>query len=79
MFNETLAVLEQKLPRYFKGATLMSEKSFTEAYRKENEMNRNHKVPVTKHVMDMVRRNMTYEIDFYNFCKQRLQEQFNDL
>ena len=40
-------------------------------------MNENHCKPtVTEEVKDMVRRSFTYEMEFYDFCKQRLHKQY---
>lgn len=36
----------------------------------------NFKPPVSEEVKDIVRRNFTKEIEFYNFCKQRLHKQY---
>ena len=42
--------------------------------------NRNaFKVPVTDEVMRLVRANFTNEIEFYEFCKQRLENQFKQI
>lgn len=41
-----------------------------------NTINRNaFKPPVSEDVKDIVRKNFTKEIEFYEFCKQRLQKQ----
>lgn len=37
------------------------------------------KPPVSEEVKDIVRRNFTKEIDFYQFCKQRLYNQYHAL
>ena len=36
MFNVTLKVLESRLPQYFKGASVVSDQSFLNAYEEEN-------------------------------------------
>jgi len=36
----------------------------------------NFKPPVSEHVKDIVRRNFTNEIEFYQFCRQRLHKQY---
>ena len=51
MFNETIIVLENLLPRYFKGAALLAQKAFIDAYKEEKELNKNHKKHVTNYVM----------------------------
>ena len=75
MFNETLKVLEYKLPKYFKGSTHLGQKAYHDAYKEEMKQNHNHKKPVSEDVKDLVKGNMTYEIEFYEFCKRRLQQQ----
>lgn len=70
--NKTLAVLENYIPRFFEGAT--------EIYHEEAKlakMNSNsYKPPVAEYVKDIVRKNFTNEMEFYNFCKQRLHQQY---
>ena len=40
-------------------------------------INRNiYKPPVSQHVKNILRKNFTNEIDFYEFCKQRLHKQY---
>ena len=42
--------------------------------------NRNaYRLPVSDEVLAMVRTNFSREIEFYEFCKQRLQKQFEGL
>jgi hypothetical protein len=42
--------------------------------------NRNaFKVPVSDEVIQLVRANFTQEIEFYEFCKQRLDRQYKEL
>ena len=71
--NMTLMILEAKMPQYFKGA-------FEEYYTGEGVMskrNKNHeKKEVSQDVINMIKKNITYEYEFYNFCKQRLENQF---
>lgn len=48
--------------------------------KKYNTINRNmFKPPVSEKVKELVRRNFTREIEFYEFCKQRLHQQFQAL
>lgn len=43
-------------------------------------INRNSfKPPVSEEVKELVRRNFTREIEFYQFCKQRLHKQYRAL
>lgn len=70
--NTTLSVLEQYIPRFFAGAT---EIYYNEI--KTNNINKNNfKPPVSEDVKNLVRHNFSREIEFYKFCKQRLQTQF---
>lgn len=50
---------------------------FTDEIRKYNTINRNlFKPPVSEEVKNVVRQNFTKEIEFYQFCKQRLHKQY---
>merc|ERR1712117_22220 len=71
--NKPLTVLEHYVPRFFKGAL--------DTYYKEiktfSKINRNtYKPTVPEEVKDIVRRNFTRELEFYDFCKQRLHKQY---
>ncbi|XP_026675255.1 heparan sulfate 2-O-sulfotransferase pipe isoform X2 [Ceratina calcarata] len=70
--NTTLTVLENYIPEFFRGAT--------EVYYDESNaftrINRNlFKPSVSEEVKDLVRSNFTREIEFYQFCRQRLYKQ----
>ncbi|XP_059219907.1 heparan sulfate 2-O-sulfotransferase pipe-like isoform X1 [Stomoxys calcitrans] len=71
--NVTLTVLENYIPRYFSGAA-------HEYYKAENRLhktNRNSfRPPVTDEARRVLSRNLTHEIEFYHFCKQRLYKQY---
>ncbi|TRY77290.1 hypothetical protein TCAL_00102 [Tigriopus californicus] len=70
--NDTLTVLEHELPMVFSGAKKLYN-SNREIKRKQ--MKNAYKLPVSDQVMDLVRQNFTREIEFYEFCQQRLQHQ----
>ncbi|XP_019769709.2 heparan sulfate 2-O-sulfotransferase pipe [Dendroctonus ponderosae] len=71
--NTTLAVLEHYVPRFFEGA---SDVYWNEISR-YNPINKNNfKPPVSEEVKELVRKNFTREIEFYEFCKQRLHKQY---
>ena len=75
-FNQTLTVLENIMPQYFAKATsaFYHDKSFKiDTYANE------HKKQVDEVIKSIVRRNLTNEIEFYEFCCQRLQNQFKEL
>ncbi|KAK7867172.1 hypothetical protein R5R35_008369 [Gryllus longicercus] len=70
--NTTLTVFEHYVPRFFQGA---SEVYWDEVDR-FTRINRNlFKPPVSEEVKDLVRRNFTREVEFYQFCRQRLHKQ----
>ncbi|XP_076170206.1 heparan sulfate 2-O-sulfotransferase pipe isoform X2 [Ptiloglossa arizonensis] len=74
--NTTLTVLENYIPRFFQGATDV----YYDEVNSFKRINRNFfKPPVTEEVKEMVRRNFTREIEFYQFCKQRLYKQLRAL
>ncbi|XP_030570709.1 heparan sulfate 2-O-sulfotransferase pipe-like isoform X1 [Drosophila novamexicana] len=72
-FNTTLSVLEKYVPRFFEGVRDIYATS-AEYLTKINK--NNFKPPVSEHVKDIVRRNFTNEIEFYQFCRQRLHKQY---
>lgn len=69
----TLAVFEKYIPRFFAGASEIYFNDMTEF----KEINKNKfKPPVSDEVKQLLRKNFTREIEFYEFCKRRLQNQF---
>ncbi|KAH8360367.1 hypothetical protein KR200_002905, partial [Drosophila serrata] len=75
--NVTLTVLENYIPRFFRGAKLMYEIPFLVYQKSLQNRNRNNRKPIVdEDVRAMVRRNFTHEYDFYYFCKQRLYTQY---
>lgn len=70
-FNVTLTVFEHYIPRFFKGAS--------KVYYGDmglHKINHNAFKPlVSEAVKDIVRKNFTREIEFYQFCRQRLYKQ----
>ena len=64
--NKTLTVFEHFVPRFFAGAV----KTY---WRTSSSVNRNVlKPPVSEHTRELVAANLTEEIDFYLWCKHRL-------
>ncbi|KRF84614.1 uncharacterized protein Dvir_GJ27108, partial [Drosophila virilis] len=71
--NITLTVFERYIPRFFTGAKLMYEMHNN----KITNRNKNKRKPyIEPEVKEMIRRNFTYEYEFYHFCKQRLYKQY---
>ena len=70
MFNTTLDVLEHKLPQYFKGAKNAFYNNDVKTY-----ANTQNKDFISEKIKNIVRQNLTHEIEFYDFCCQRLQRQ----
>jgi len=70
-FNVTLTVFEHYIPRFFRGAS--------QVYYGDmglHKVNHNAFKPlVSEAVKDIVRKNFTREIEFYQFCRQRLYRQ----
>ncbi|XP_028134157.1 heparan sulfate 2-O-sulfotransferase pipe [Diabrotica virgifera virgifera] len=71
--NTTLTVLEHYVPRFFKGAT---DVYYNEISRYHPINKNNFKPPVSEEIKELVRKNFTKEIEFYEFCKQRLHKQY---
>lgn len=70
--NTTLTVFEKYIPRFFRGATEV----YYDDISNGNRINGNaFKPPVSEEVKNIVRRNFTREIEFYEFCRQRLHKQ----
>ncbi|KAK4301262.1 hypothetical protein Pmani_026595 [Petrolisthes manimaculis] len=71
--NTTLTVLEHYVPRFFKGAKAV----YWNHVQKLSKVNRNiYKPKVSQAIKDMVRKNFTREIEFYEFCRRRLYMQY---
>ncbi|XP_008559332.1 heparan sulfate 2-O-sulfotransferase pipe [Microplitis demolitor] len=74
--NTTLTVLENYIPQFFEGATEL----YWDEMNSFKKINRNSfKPPVSEEIKDMVRKNFTREIEFYQFCRQRLHRQLRAL
>ncbi|XP_046746625.1 heparan sulfate 2-O-sulfotransferase pipe-like [Diprion similis] len=73
--NTTLTVFENYIPRFFRGALNIY-------WDQDNALSRNKnslKPTTSQKVKDILRRNFTKEIEFYQFCQQRLYKQFRAL
>ncbi|CAH2217180.1 jg2764 [Pararge aegeria aegeria] len=74
--NSTLLAFERYIPRFFQGSLRL----YWEELNTFNRINRNaFKPPVSEAVKQIVRANFTREIEFYEFCKQRLHMQLKAL
>ena len=70
--QESLEVLENYVPAFFKNARNVYQKML-----KETHINRNKQKPkVPQYVKNHLRSNFTLEIEFFEFCKQRLLRQY---
>ena len=76
MWDETLEVLEYNLPFFFKGAREMYAKKFKEVRRMSQNF---HKGFVSEEIKNIVRANFSREIEFYEFCKERLKLQLSEI
>jgi len=75
----TLKVLENYIPKFFTGATQVYYDNVSAMVKINKNM---YKPPVSEQVKNILRQNFTREIEFYEFCKQRLHMQhaaLNDL
>ncbi|XP_042891350.1 heparan sulfate 2-O-sulfotransferase pipe-like [Penaeus japonicus] len=71
--NTTLTVLEHYVPRFFRGAKDL----YWNEVQRFSKVNRNiYKPPVPDRIKDIVRKNFTREIEFYEFCKRRMYMQY---
>ena len=73
--KDTLRVMEAKLPEFFSGSyNLYSSKDQSLTH------NRNNFKPFVSEVTKkLLRSNFTHEIEFYNFCKERLENQLYNI
>ena len=71
LMPETLKVLESFVPFYYDGVTQVYEDQFKKTRRNQNLS----KPRVREDIKDMVSKNISLEIKFYEFCKQRLYKQ----
>ncbi|XP_075160330.1 uronyl 2-sulfotransferase homolog pip-like [Haematobia irritans] len=70
--NVTLTVFENYIPRYFMGASKLYYMDLHADHKNSNPM----KPHISEEIKNMVRRNFTREIEFYQFCRQRLHKQY---
>ena len=73
--NMTLTVAEKKMPQYFRGAKKIY---FNDPKVIQARSANFYKFPVSPEVKSLVRKKFKYEIEFYEFCKQRLIAQSNE-
>ena len=72
--EKSLFVLEKYVPMFFKG---MLKQYKNRKNWQTKEVNKNiFKPKVSEIAKELVRRNMTRETEFYEFCKQRLHKQY---
>lgn len=89
--NITLAVLENYIPKYFKGAphlyycnvfyiiaiiSILTIFLCTVSLDSDHQNSNPMKPHIKEEIKEMVRKNFTREIEFYQFCKQRLYKQY---
>ncbi|XP_075160329.1 heparan sulfate 2-O-sulfotransferase pipe isoform X11 [Haematobia irritans] len=70
--NVTLKVLENYIPKYFRGVTQL----YYDGLAKEERNKNSWKPKIRDVVKDIIRQNFTREYEFYHFCKQRLYKQY---
>ena len=71
-WDKSLQVLEHFLPRYFQGSTELFATG-----KVAKVVNKNLYKPKTSALIrEMIAKNITREIEFYNYCKQRLYKQY---
>ncbi|XP_061388106.1 heparan sulfate 2-O-sulfotransferase pipe-like, partial [Musca vetustissima] len=72
--NITLSVLEHYIPRFFRNAKTL----YYEGKDRLSRVNRNNVTrPISEETRMILSKNLTHEIEFYEFCKQRLYLQYN--
>uniref|UniRef100_A0A1I8M4Q8 Heparan sulfate 2-O-sulfotransferase pipe n=1 Tax=Musca domestica TaxID=7370 RepID=A0A1I8M4Q8_MUSDO len=72
--NITLSVLEHYIPRFFTNAKTV----YYEGRDRFSRVNKNNVTrPISEETRMILSKNLTHEIEFYEFCKQRLYLQYN--
>ena len=88
MWEQTLQVLEHKLPGVFAGISKMyrGKKKVTypspcvdDHYNVQHVNRSNHRPKVAQEIKDLIARNMSREVQFYQFCKDRLLKQLEEI
>ena len=74
--NMTLMVSENTMPEYFQGAT---EAYYKSAFVIKGRHRNTYRKPIREDTLNIIRGNFTNEIEFYEFCKQRLKRQYDQL
>ena len=73
--TKSVAVFENYIPKYFKNASNTYQDILITT--NDEELNKNlYKPRVPQKALEELRHNFSLEIDFYNFCKSRLQKQY---
>ena len=72
LWNESLRVFEEFVPYFFRGLPEAYQDSMRGKPKNENKV----KPKVPKDIKKMLATNFTVEIEFYEFCKQRLYRQY---
>ena len=76
LWEDSLEVMEHQLPFFFRGAREVYKNKFQQV----RKMSQNfHKGFVSEEIKEIVRRNFSREIEFYEFCKERLQVQLDQI
>ena len=73
--NKSLYVLENYIPKYFRNSRKLYEELMKET--RKNGVNKNlYKPKLPKELRNRLMQNFTLEIEFFEFCKDRLQKQY---
>ncbi len=73
--STSLSVFESKIPQFFNGASKIYE---SDASTFSNINKNSNKPQIPTKVKDFIQQKLPNEMEFYNFCKQRLMAQFHE-
>ena len=77
--EKSMVVFEKYIPKYFKGAL----RFYHELMRDTNNQGRNRNIfcpaRIPQYIVNRIMTNFSFEIDFYTFCKARLNQQYISL
>ena len=75
--HKSFYVLENYIPRFFQNGRKVYDTLMENNKKGKKRVNKNlYKPKMSKEVRNMLMQNFTMEIDFYEFCKARLQKQY---
>ena len=77
--EKSMVVFEKFIPKYFKGALRFYHNLMRDTNNQGRNRNIFHPARVPEYIVNQLMTNFSFEIDFYTFCKARLNQQYISL